>query len=220
VISQNLHRRHLTTGQRAEIAESMATGTHGGVRKSDQEQKIAFDQPTLKQAAKMMHVSDQSVKQVRKVRREAPEKIKAIKAGKLAPSKAARQIEEKKSKRERKGKLLNGDDAGKAFDEQDFNKLVLGGIKRLFKRIDRKREQAAKRLVVNDWFSLFHSTKGDVMPEYVIYADGTKFKVDEVLRSRAGLRLQSDKSAPIKAVKSHDVTAALGHAPRKKGGAE
>src|SRR6516164_3567463 len=34
VISENLHRRHMTIGQRAEIAEGLATGTHGGDRKS------------------------------------------------------------------------------------------------------------------------------------------------------------------------------------------
>jgi hypothetical protein len=98
VTSLNNKRRHLTTGQRAAIADRMATGTRGGDRKTNQTKAIKFDQPTVEQAAEMMRVSPLSVHQVRKVRREAPNKMKEIKAGKLAPSKAVSEIERRKAK--------------------------------------------------------------------------------------------------------------------------
>jgi len=104
VISRNLHRRHLTVGQRAEIAEKLAKAGRGGDRKTDQKLEISFDQPTIEQAAKTLHVSPASVKQVRKVRREAPEKMKAIKTGKLSPSKAVKDIDQQKRQFKGKGK--------------------------------------------------------------------------------------------------------------------
>jgi hypothetical protein len=218
VISENLHRRHMTTGQRAEIAEGLAKGTHGGDRKSDQGLEIAFDQMSVNQAAKTMHVSPASVKQVRKVRREAPEKIKDIRSGKLAPSKAASDLPAEK--RERKGKLLNGEDAAKAFDPEQFKALVLKPITKLFKKIAAERVKDAKRVIFDDWFAIHHREKKDwVSPTHVIYEDGTQIEVERVLdreRGKVRLRLQSDNAKKLEPVSSQDWTSLV----RKKGAAK
>jgi hypothetical protein len=223
VISQNLHRRHLTVGQRAEIAEQWAKGTHGGDRKSDQELKkafdpaasdqgeeIPFDRPTIKQAAAMMHVSPDSVKKVRKVKREAPDKIKAIKAGKLSPSKAVSELPAKETKG--KGKLLNGDDASKAFDPKEFEKRVSKRLATLVQSFPNRKAEL-RRLIVTDIIGALY--KGDVVaPVKVKFFDDTVFTLKELLQAKTRLRLKSDKSVTPKAVKSHDITAAAGHSTK------
>jgi hypothetical protein len=106
VISLNLKRRHLTTGQLAEIADKLATKPRGGDRRSkpkaDQTTETEFDSaPTVKQAAEMVGVSETSVHEFRKVKKEAPEKIKDIRSGKLSPSKAVSEIDADKGKAKR-----------------------------------------------------------------------------------------------------------------------
>jgi hypothetical protein len=99
VISLNLKRRHHTTGQLAEIADKLATGTRGGDRKSNQSAKMHFGRaPTVKQAAEMVGVSKRSVEQFRKVKKVAPENIAAIRAGTLRLAKAVRDAKPRKAK--------------------------------------------------------------------------------------------------------------------------
>ena len=80
VISTNLHRRHLTTSQRAMLASTLATATKstGGAK---------TEAITVADAAKMVNVSPRQVKnanQVNKLAAElnAPEVVEAVKAGK------------------------------------------------------------------------------------------------------------------------------------------
>lgn len=60
VINENVHRRHLNETQRAVIASKLATGTHGGDRRSDQ----AANWPVVsqEQAANMLGVGERSVR--------------------------------------------------------------------------------------------------------------------------------------------------------------
>lgn len=81
-ISKNLKRRHLTTGQRAMVAEQLANMPRGGDRKSE---NIKVQNCTLvsqEEAAKQLNVSERSVKQARKVRTDAvPEVAVSVSAG-------------------------------------------------------------------------------------------------------------------------------------------
>jgi hypothetical protein len=73
VVSQNLHRRHVTNKQRAEIAASLATNTHGGDRRSIKSPNGDL-KPTQAEAAALMNVSKRSVER-------AASAIKALEKG-------------------------------------------------------------------------------------------------------------------------------------------
>lgn len=85
-LSLNLHRRHLTLGQWAAIAEENATRTRGGDQTADLRNDLS-----MAESAKAVGVSTRSAETVREVRRKAPELLPDIKAGRLAPH-AAKQI--------------------------------------------------------------------------------------------------------------------------------
>lgn len=88
VISHNLHRRHLTVGQRLEVALKLANQTHGGDRKSDQESKC-----TLEEAARRTDVSVDSLKRMKKVEAEGSTEVrKAVVDGSLPVSTAAKLV--------------------------------------------------------------------------------------------------------------------------------
>lgn len=80
VIRSNLHRRHLTPGQRAVVAARMANMRHGGDRKSDQAANLRLD-ISQAEAAKTMGVSERSVNEVKAIEQIAPELIKEIENG-------------------------------------------------------------------------------------------------------------------------------------------
>jgi hypothetical protein len=84
VISGNLHRRHLTTSQRAMIAAEIANMRHGGDRVSEQARNSALGSVTQTQAAQTLRVSVDSVKEAVRLRRDAPPDIlRAVIDGKM-----------------------------------------------------------------------------------------------------------------------------------------
>jgi len=86
VLSKNIHRRHLTTGQRSMIAEKLATFGKGRPEKNTE--NSVFSQ---KEAAKQFKVSEDSIQQARKVRTKAvPEVAEAVESGKMPVSAAAK----------------------------------------------------------------------------------------------------------------------------------
>lgn len=86
VISHNLHRRHLTEPQRSMIAGAIANLNRG--QRSDS--GIPLSAITQPDAAKMMNVSLDSVKQARKVAKQGvPELIAAVKDGGVSLAAAA-----------------------------------------------------------------------------------------------------------------------------------
>jgi len=86
VLSKNLHRRHLTTSQRAMVAEKLANLSEG--RPELTAQNCAVNQS---EAAKQFNVSRRSVQEARKIRTKAvPEVAEAVEAGKLPVSVAAK----------------------------------------------------------------------------------------------------------------------------------
>jgi N6-adenosine-specific RNA methylase IME4/anti-sigma28 factor (negative regulator of flagellin synthesis) len=88
VISLNLKRRHLNESQRAMVAAKLATARHGGDRRSDQ----AANLPVVSQeeAAKLMNVSERSVRSAVAVRNKGtPELKRAVEQGKIKVDAAA-----------------------------------------------------------------------------------------------------------------------------------
>lgn len=104
VTTKNLHRRHLTDSQRAEIALKIAE------RLTDEEnKKNAAEKPepkpsetkktkpnaspaNIKKAAAKMSISPQTVDKIKKIKEKAPEKIDEIKSGKKTINKVFEEI--------------------------------------------------------------------------------------------------------------------------------
>ena len=79
VISMNMHRRHLSTSQRAVIAAELSGPlgeNHGGDRKSDQRANLPLDRPA---AAALLKVSERSVKAAAALIERNPDLAEAIK---------------------------------------------------------------------------------------------------------------------------------------------
>ena len=90
VLSKNLHRRHLSEGQRAMLAADIAKLGQG--RRANCENKPANlpVYPSQPQAAEMLHVSERSVRSAAKVRDDgAPELVAKVRSGEVAVSAAA-----------------------------------------------------------------------------------------------------------------------------------
>jgi ParB/RepB/Spo0J family partition protein len=90
IISANLHRRHLTTMQRAHIGAELANGTWGGDRS-----KTSFEvlkPPTIKEAAAALKVSKASVDRAVQVKRADPEAHQAAMRGDKEILKRAKEI--------------------------------------------------------------------------------------------------------------------------------
>lgn len=82
VLSHNLHRRHLTTAQRAMVATNLAT-LRDGEKKAGS--SIELPQSSQADAAEKLHVSVSSVKRARRVRAKASKKvIAAVEAGTMS----------------------------------------------------------------------------------------------------------------------------------------
>jgi ParB family chromosome partitioning protein len=93
VLSLNLHRRSLTTSQRALLANAMATGKKG-VRKTKADGSINPAAPlTQPEAAKAMGVSPVTVKRAKKLVAEAPKAVvEAVRDGKTTLNAALKSL--------------------------------------------------------------------------------------------------------------------------------
>ena len=90
VVSRNLHRRHLTTDQRAAIAADIATMRQGA--RTDLNSIERMSQP---EAAKLLNVSSSSTRRATTVKRAAPELHEKVKAGEMKAGAARRQIQKR-----------------------------------------------------------------------------------------------------------------------------
>jgi len=90
VISLNLHRRHLTTSQRAMVAAKLANMPHGGDRRS-QSFKRSLEMRES-QAADMLKISESSVQRAKEVLEKAPEQVPAIESGEKTVGEAASEL--------------------------------------------------------------------------------------------------------------------------------
>jgi hypothetical protein len=85
VVSKNLCRRHLDEGQRAMVADKIATIKHGW--NQHEKEDAQFCASSQGQAAKKLNVSRRSVQKARVVRSKGvPELIAAVTAGKVSVS--------------------------------------------------------------------------------------------------------------------------------------
>ena len=80
VLSENLHRRHLTISQRAALAVEVANMTDGGDRKSDQWTKSSVD-ISKKEASELFQVGTTSIKEAKAIKRDAPERFEELRKG-------------------------------------------------------------------------------------------------------------------------------------------
>jgi hypothetical protein len=84
VISTNLHRRHLTDGQRAIIAGKIASLPRGGDRSKASDEALPPPPPTRLEAAELMQVSNTAVERARRVQHHGTESLNEItEAGKV-----------------------------------------------------------------------------------------------------------------------------------------
>lgn len=90
VVSRNLHRRHLTTAQRAAIAAELANLERGANQHTIEAPSTAGTSQA--QAAKLMDVSVASVERAAAVRRADPELHEKVKAGEITAGKARAEI--------------------------------------------------------------------------------------------------------------------------------
>lgn len=96
VISLNLHRRHLNESQRAVIAERLANMTVGNISGSNQHERKAAKMPdsiSQAEAAKMLNVSERTVRNIKAVKESRPELIEQIVSGKLTAGKAYKETQ-------------------------------------------------------------------------------------------------------------------------------
>lgn len=90
VISHNLHRRHLTTSQRAAVAGKLATLKHGDVKSQKDDGQNC---PSLDDAAKSLNVSRRSVVSAKKIQEEGSKAVQqAIDEGTLTVDLAAKLV--------------------------------------------------------------------------------------------------------------------------------
>jgi len=91
VLSQNLRRRHLTTGQRADIADELANMPVGNPKlRKDAITENSVIGISQAEAGKRLNVSVDSIQQMRKVKEHGtPELVDRVRSGKLAVSTAA-----------------------------------------------------------------------------------------------------------------------------------
>ena len=100
VVSLNIHRRHLTESQRAMAASKLANMPAHRPNKPENLPTSLFDEPakpapvSQADAAKLLNVSDRSLRTAKKVQEEAPaEIVKAVETGRMSVSLAAQVAE-------------------------------------------------------------------------------------------------------------------------------
>ena len=91
VLSENLHRRHLTASQRAALAAEVANITWGGDRTSDQDAKLRLEK-TNKEASELFQVGKRYVEEAKAIKERYPDKFREFKAGKKTIQQAKREI--------------------------------------------------------------------------------------------------------------------------------
>ncbi len=101
VISENIHRRHLTVDQRAMYFAQFANLGHG----ERPNHSVPGNTLTIAQAAKAADVSESTIRRARQVLQAGDEEmVQAVERGEMPVKKAAEQIGERRDKR---GRLIN-----------------------------------------------------------------------------------------------------------------
>jgi ParB-like chromosome segregation protein Spo0J len=108
VVSLNLSRRHLDSGQRALVASNLATLRHG-VNVEKQDAQIQASSITQGEAADRLNVSRSSVQTARKIQENAaPEVVEAVERGELSLNKAAKLTKAQPDKKKQAKAVASG----------------------------------------------------------------------------------------------------------------
>lgn len=110
VLSVNLHRRHLTESQRALVAAKIAKAPKG--RQSESNGVNSPHLPTITEAAKLLNVSAETVKEAKKVLESKP-LTRAVEMGDKSVHAAVKEIKAKKAEKE-----VQRDSTGYAIPEE------------------------------------------------------------------------------------------------------
>lgn len=106
VLSMNLHRRHLSPGQRATVAARIEQLRHGGNRKADQDANLRLDRSHV---GTMLSISPRSVCDAQKVLKKGHDSlIQKMEAGEIAPSLAAKFVDAVPNKRDQAKDVTKG----------------------------------------------------------------------------------------------------------------
>lgn len=139
VISHNLHRRHLTNGQRAAIADDLATLAKGQ-KKADSDKSLSQSD-----AAALLKVGVDNVKRVRAIKDAAPDLHEKIKSGEATVGRAWKEARERtgKDKRQKDARRMRAADTREpklrvVHDRDD------GLVDQVFSLLHRLREVAGK----------------------------------------------------------------------------
>jgi hypothetical protein len=95
IISNNIHRRHLTAKDRLDIAERLAAMKPGDNQHTEVAPNGATKVLPLADVAKQMDVSERQIQRLRYVKENAPDLAAKVKAGELKVSKAASMAKER-----------------------------------------------------------------------------------------------------------------------------
>jgi len=97
IISTNIHRRHLTVNQRADIADELAKLRPGDNQHTSEVASFGATSPVMTQteAADSMGVSRRTVQRIHAIKESAPDLAAKVKSGELKVSKAASMARER-----------------------------------------------------------------------------------------------------------------------------
>lgn len=117
VVSHNLHRRHLTTAQRAMVADKLAILQNGEKKTAT---GIPVAPPSQAEAAAMLNVSVDSVQKARKVRSRASKKvIAAVERGEMSLNAALETTKKSEAEKAAKEAKREAEKAAKAKEKAE-----------------------------------------------------------------------------------------------------
>lgn len=208
VMSSNLHRRHLTTKQRAAIAAEMATMEHGSNRyekKVEGSNELSIEKPamTINQAASALNVSENSVKRAKQVMREDPEAHEVAKRGEKVNKEKAPKAEKFK------GVLSRFIDAGLvgATEGSSRNKVYAVAWERLGwqampkpAEMDSEKSEALDNVIaiMVQEKNLKQTGKTEQRPEVLALPKTDKKKLDQAIKLETA-RLHAEFNAAVRA---------------------
>lgn len=106
IVSVNVKRRHLTTGQKSMVAAKIANLPSGMTKEAARSAKLPTSTRTEKEAAEELKVSPRSVRTAKEVLRDAPKKeIEAVERGEKKLGTVAREVKESKVSKSEKTHL-------------------------------------------------------------------------------------------------------------------
>ena len=160
IIAMNLKRRHLDTGQRANIAAKLATMPYGTNQYSGGA-NLPLHQTSVEQAAKQMQVSPRSVKMARKVRKEAaPEVVEKVERGEMTLNAAHETLKQPEQVGGKETELPSAVPSAEIDDQcRERIKPIVKLIQALFSSLDAPRLKFTAKELQNEIERIFLKTQ-------------------------------------------------------------